>query len=140
MNLKIIAGIVLLFGGMGLGVWEWMQAPFNVKFPTLGLISMGIGIYLIVSGAMSAKKKTSTLAEAGGALAGITATVVGFTLGQIAYEKMKEAFTQQGTSLTPAQIDEIERTADELYRQGRMPPEKYIKVKQLIQELRRRRR
>ncbi|MGB9709713.1 hypothetical protein [Infirmifilum uzonense] len=137
MNLKIVIGIILAVLGLGSGVWGWITSGLLGAFPAAGLIMFLIGIYLIISGIRSPKKSASAIPELVAAPLGLA---VGHALGNIIYENFKKYLDEKSSKqqLTLSQIQEIERKLDELYLQGKMPPDRYQRAKILLQELKRR--
>lgn len=133
MNLKIIAGIVLFFLGLGAGVWEWIRSGLATPLPLVGLILSALGLYLIISGARTKKKGISTIE----AVSTPVAAVVGFALGTIAYKELTKYFEQRSVQqqLTLSQVEEIDKKIDELYIQGRLDSERYRKAKELVMQL-----
>ncbi|MGC8987960.1 hypothetical protein [Infirmifilum sp.] len=137
MNLKIVIGIILAVLGLGSGVWGWITSGLLGAFPAAGLIMFLIGIYLIISGIRSPKKSASAIPELVATPLGLA---VGYALGNIMYENFKKYLDEKSSKqqLTLSQIQEIERKLDELYLQGKMPPDRYQRAKILVQELKRR--
>jgi len=134
MSIKTIIGIILAVLGLGSGVWGWLLAGLSGPFPVVGLILFLVGLYLIVSGLRKPKTTPTDIVTAGLGL------LVGYAAGKIVYDQIQKYFEEQERKkrLTYEQVLALERKVDELYLQGRMPPDRYQRSKQLIAELKRR--
>jgi len=134
MGIKAIIGIILAVLGLGSGVWSWLLAGLSAPFPVVGLIMFLVGLYLIVSDLRKPKTAPTDIVTAGLGL------LVSYAAGKIVYDQIQKFFERQEMEkrLTYEQILTLERKIDELYLQGRMPPERYQRSKQLIAELKQR--
>ena len=131
MSLKVIVGIILAVLGLGSGVWSWFLAGLSGPLPAVGLIMFLIGLYLIISGLRKPKTTTTDIVTAGLGL------LVGYAAGKVVYDQIQKFFEskEKERQLTYEQILALERKVDELYLQGKMPPERYNRSKQLIAQL-----
>jgi hypothetical protein len=130
LGLKSLIGALLFIFGLGAGVYNWLLTGFSSPFPFLGIALCLIGIYLIYS---DLRKKKKTLDKTVVDIAALLAGVVG---GIIAVEKLKSKL--ESTKLKVTQINELEAQLEGLHTQGRISNEKYLEIKSMIEELKRR--
>jgi hypothetical protein len=134
MGLTGILGIILAVLGLGSGVWSWFLTGLAGPFPAIGLIMFLIGLYLIISDLRKPKTTPTDIVTAGAGL------LVSYAAGKIVYDQIQKFFEEKEKEkrLTYEQILALERKVDELYLQGKMPPERYNRSKQLIAQLKQR--
>jgi len=134
MSIKVIVGIILAVLGLGSGVWSWLLAGLSGPLPVVGLIMFLVGLYLVISDLRKPKTTPVDVVTAGLGL------LVAYAAGKVVYDQIQKYFESQEREkrLTYEQVVTLERKIDELYLQGRMPPDRYQRSKQLIAELKRR--
>ncbi|MCR8473763.1 MAG: hypothetical protein QXR44_04150 [Thermoproteota archaeon] len=130
MGLKSLIGALFLIFGLGTGVYEWLISGFSTPIPFIGIALCLVGIYLIYSD-LRRKKKTvdKTVVDIAALLSGVVA-------GIIAVEKLKSKM--ENTKLKNNQITELEAQLEGLKAQGRISNDKYLEIKSMIEELKRR--
>lgn len=134
MNIKVIAGIILVVLGIGSGVLEWFKSGFAAPYPAVGLIMTAIGIYLIINGLR--KRKTGLLSLPKGSLpkedVTLAALLLGIIGGTIAISKLKE----RASSVSREEIDEALKQLELLRVQGKITPDKYQELKTVLESAR----
>ncbi|MBO3832634.1 MAG: hypothetical protein FGF51_04520 [Candidatus Brockarchaeota archaeon] len=131
MGFKSLLGALFLLFGLGSGVYQWLTSGLSSPFPFIGVALCLIGAYLIYSDLRKRPRKTvdKTAVE-------IAALITGVVGGIIAMEKLKSKM--ESTKLKNAQIEELEAQLEGLRAQGRISNEKYLEIKSMIEELKRR--
>ena len=133
MGFKTLIGALFLLFGLGSGVYGWLTSGLSSSVPFFGIALCIIGAYFIYSDLRKRPPKTvdKTLVD-------IVALMSGVVGGIIAMEALKSKM--KSTKLKDAQIEELEAQLEGLRSQGRVSNEKYLEIKSMIEELKRRRR
>ncbi|MEZ0345549.1 MAG: hypothetical protein ABWK01_03280 [Infirmifilum sp.] len=133
MNLKVVAGIILVVGGLGLGVIEWLRSGFTTPYPMGGLAATAIGIYLIADGLRrKPSKQLPITGQEALTAAGLIAGVIGGTL-------LVEHLRGRQSKISNQELLELERQLEEARLLGRIPPDKYAVFKAEIESIKKKR-
>ncbi|MEM2979878.1 MAG: hypothetical protein QW385_00690 [Thermoproteota archaeon] len=140
MKWKVIIGIILLAGGLGAGVWEWITGSFAGSFPVVGFVLFAVGLYLVLAGVFERKKEKpiGPIEKIAGTAGVLT---VSYLVGQLAYDKLSEFFRSKSADqkLSNEELIALEKHVDAMRIEGQLDPERYVRAKELILELKRRR-
>jgi len=132
MNLKVIAGILMVIAGLGAGVIEWVRGGFAGNYPFVGLALTVLGAYLIVDGIRKKPKPKVAVSKEALSIASLLGAVIAGTMAI-------EQFKRRQKSLSDKDILSLEEQLENLRAQGKVPPDKYMELKVMIEDLKKQR-
>jgi membrane-bound ClpP family serine protease len=132
LKLRAVVGVLLVILGFWAGVWEWIVGGLVGGFPLVGVMSCVLGLYLVLSGILH-KGKDQPL----GLVGSIGILVTSYLLGKATYDKLSEYLRSRAEkdALSNEELIKLEKQLDDMNGSGQLDSEKYVKVKELIAEL-----